>query len=69
MRTPFFTSYSTDGEWIIENHGVEPDIVVDINPFEDYLGNDAQLDKAIEVLLEELEGWERLPDVPEDPVR
>lgn len=69
VRTPFFTSYSTDGEWIIENHGVEPDIVVDINPFEDYLGNDAQLDKAIEVLLEELEGWERLPDVPEDPVR
>ena len=26
VRTPFFTSYSTDGDWIIENHGVDPDI-------------------------------------------
>ena len=69
VRTPFFTSYSTDGEWIIENHGVDPDIVVDINPFEDYLGNDAQLNKAVEVLLEELQNWEPLPGVPEAPVR
>jgi hypothetical protein len=43
MRTPFFTSYSTEGQWIIEGHGVDPDIVVDINPFEDWLGKDAQL--------------------------
>lgn len=69
VRTPFFTSYSTDGEWIIENHGVDPDIVVDINPFEDYLGNDAQLDKAVEVLLQELQDWKPLPGVPADPVR
>ncbi|HIZ85327.1 MAG TPA: PDZ domain-containing protein [Candidatus Coprenecus stercoravium] len=69
VTTPFFTSYSTDGEWIIENRGVDPDIVVDINPFEDYLGNDAQLNKAVEVLLEELENWEPLPGVPADPVR
>lgn len=69
VRTPFFTSYSTDGEWIIENHGVDPDIVVDINPFEDYLGNDAQLNKAVEVLLQELQNWKPLPGVPEAPVR
>lgn len=69
VRTPFFTSYSTDGEWIIENHGVDPDIIVDINPFEDYLGNDAQLNKAVEVLLEELKDWDPLPGVPADPVR
>ncbi len=66
VRTPFFTSYSTDGEWIIEGHGVEPDIEVDINPFEDYLGNDAQLNKAIEVLLEELKSFEPLPGTPPD---
>ena len=64
VRTPFFTSYSTEGEWIVENHGVDPDIVVDINPFEDYLGTDAQLNKAIEVLLEELKDYKPLPGVP-----
>lgn len=64
VRTPFFTNYSTDGKWIVENHGVDPDIVVDINPFEDYLGTDAQLNKAIQVLLEELKNYPDLPGVP-----
>ena len=69
MRTPFFTSYSTEGQWIIEGHGVDPDIDVDINPFEDYLGNDAQLQKAVEVLKEELKEWQPLPGTPEAPVK
>lgn len=69
VRTPFFTSYSTDGEWIIENVGVIPDIIVDLNPFDDYLGEDAQLNNAIEVLKEELKNYKPLPGVPSDPVR
>ncbi len=64
VRTPFFTSYSTDGKWIVENHGVDPDIVVDINPFEDYKGNDAQLNKAVEYLLEQLKDYKPLPGTP-----
>ena len=67
MRTPFFTSYSLDGEWIIEGHGVDPDIEVDINPFEDFKGKDAQLDKAIEVLKAELKNWKPLPPTPPAP--
>ena len=67
MRTPFFTSYSTDGQWIIEGHGVDPDIEVDINPFEDYLGKDAQLDKAIEVLKAEMKNYPALPGTPAAP--
>lgn len=69
MRTPFFTSYSTDGNWIIEGHGVDPDIDVDINPFEDYLGKDAQLEKAVEVLKEEMKNYKPLPGTPEAPVK
>lgn len=69
MRTPFFTSYSTEGQWIIEGHGVDPDIEVDINPFEDYLGTDAQLQKAVEVLKEELKNWKPLPGTPDAPVK
>ncbi|MBQ3174728.1 MAG: PD40 domain-containing protein [Bacteroidales bacterium] len=68
VRTPSFASYSTEGEWIIENHGVDPDIVVDINPFEDYKGNDAQLNKAVEYLLEQLKSYKPLPGTPADRV-
>jgi len=67
MRTPFFTSYSTEGEWIIEGHGVDPDIVVDINPFEDWLGKDAQLEKAVEYLKGELKNYKPLPGTPAAP--
>lgn len=69
MRTPFFTSYSTEGDWIIEGHGVDPDIEVDINPFQDYKGQDAQLDKAIEELKSELKNYKPLPDTPAAPVK
>ncbi|MBR5076579.1 MAG: PDZ domain-containing protein, partial [Bacteroidales bacterium] len=67
MRTPFFTSYSTEGEWIIEGHGVDPDIVVDINPFEDWNGKDAQLEKAVEYLKGELKNYKPLPGTPAAP--
>lgn len=67
LRTPFFTSYSTEGEWIIEGHGVDPDIDVDINPFDDYNGKDAQLDRAIEELKAQLKNYKPLPGVPAAP--
>ena len=69
MRTPFFTSYGLDGEWIIEGHGVDPDIEVDINPFEDYKCVDAQLNKAIEVLKSEMKDYAPLPPTPAAPVK
>jgi tricorn protease len=61
MRTPVHATFSTNGEWIIEGHGVDPDIDIDINPYEDYVGNDAQLNKGIEVLLEKLKDYKPLP--------
>ena len=69
MRTPFFTSYSKEGEWLIEGTGVSPDFEVDINPFEDYKGNDNQINKAVEYLLKEIEKYPALPAAPADPVR
>ncbi len=70
VRTPFFTSYSVDtGDWIVENIGVVPDIEVDNNPFDEYKGIDRQLEKAVEVLKQELKSYKPLPGVPKDPVR
>ena len=43
-----------DGKWLIEGHGVEPDLVVDNEPFETFKGKDAQLEAAIKFLQEKL---------------
>jgi tricorn protease len=42
--------YTEKDGWIIEGHGVEPDIVVDNLPNATFLGCDAQLDAAIQFL-------------------
>jgi tricorn protease len=46
--------YAPEGEWIIEGHGVEPDIVVDNLPHATFNGSDAQLEAAIEHLQEQI---------------
>ena len=52
---PEFGIYSLDGEWVVENYGVDPDIVVDNLPHELIAGRDPQIEKAVEVLLERIE--------------
>ncbi len=44
--------YGPEGQWLIEGHGVDPDIVVDNGPHETYGGRDAQLDAAVKHLQE-----------------
>jgi len=39
--------YGPEGQWLIEGHGVDPDILVDNLPAETFGGKDAQLDAAI----------------------
>jgi tricorn protease len=70
MNKPEFSRYSTEGKWIMEGVGVEPDIVVDNDPAKEYAGVDEQLNKAIEVILEELKTQEKtIPPVPEYPIK
>ncbi len=66
---PEFATYGASGEgWIIEGHGVDPDIVVDNDPAREFAGIDDQLNKAIEVILEELKTKEKaLPPIPDFP--
>jgi tricorn protease len=42
------------GQLLVENEGVEPDIVVENPPHATYAGQDAQLDAAIHTLVETL---------------
>ena len=65
VRVPFFTNYdAATGEWIVENQGVEPDIYIDNDPIKEYTGEDQQLNKAIEVALEQIKSRKPLPTTP-----
>ena len=42
--------YGPERKWLVEGHGVDPDIVVDNTPHETFEGKDAQLEAAINYL-------------------
>jgi tricorn protease len=72
--TPSYSPFASDGSgWIIEGEGVVPDIVVENDPYLEYNGVDSQLEKAIEVILDEMEEYEyksvEIPDFPDKSVR
>ena len=71
LMKPEFAPFGTDGKnWIIEGIGVEPDIYVDNDPAKEYAGIDEQLNKAIEVIMEELKTKEvKLPPIPPYPIK
>lgn len=54
VTVPTFGIYSTDGQWIIEGHGVEPDVEVVDDPGLMARGGDPQLEKAVELVMAEL---------------
>jgi tricorn protease len=48
VTVPTFGMYSPEGKWLVEGHGVEPDIVVEDDPSLMVGGGDPQLDRAIQ---------------------
>jgi tricorn protease len=63
---PEFAIYSKDGkQWIVEGHGVDPDIVVDNDPGKEFKGEDQQLDRAIQEMQDELKT--KRFDIPSPP--
>jgi tricorn protease len=60
--------YNEDGKWLIENHGADPDIVIDNDPASVMAGKDPQLEKAIEAVLKEIKDHPfNFPPVPAYP--
>jgi tricorn protease len=55
VTAPRAAIYGLDGEWEVENRGVAPDIDVDLDPQAFRSGHDTQLDKAIEVVMGQLQ--------------
>lgn len=68
LNKPESALYSIDGsEWIIEGYGVDPDIIVDNDPYLEFTGTDQQLIRGIEEILKELETAKKLPVPPTYP--
>ena len=67
ITRPEFARYGLDSKWVIENHGVQPDIVVENRPEAVVQGQDPQLDRAIAEVMKQIQANPRkLPPRPPD---
>lgn len=65
VTVPTFGIYDTDGKWIIEGYGVDPDVPVIDDPGLMAKGRDPQLEQAIEEVLRQLQ--RNPPQEPKKP--
>ena len=67
LTRPEFAPFDENGNWVIEGYGVDPDIVIDNDPAREFEGVDDQLNKAIEVILEQMKDYPDIPAIPAWP--
>jgi len=66
VMAPRYAIYGLKGEWEVENHGIPPDVEVDLLPKETAAGHDAQLEEGVRLVLEELKA-NPIPSIPIPP--
>jgi tricorn protease len=66
VTSPSVAFFSPKGQWDVENHGVDPDYVVEQDPKLVSEGHDPQLEKAVSLALDELKK-NPPPATPEHP--
>ncbi len=54
ISAPDYRIYNEKGEWVVENEGVTPDIIIDIDSKKYADGYDTQLMKAVEVVMKKI---------------
>ncbi|HEX4007105.1 MAG TPA: PDZ domain-containing protein [Acidobacteriaceae bacterium] len=60
-----FSLYGLNSQWIVENHGVQPDIELENTPDQLAAGHDPQLEKAVDLLMQQIrEHPKTLPPAP-----
>jgi tricorn protease len=70
VYVPISGTNDVDGKWVIEGHGVDPDIVVENDPRSVIAGRDPQLERAVEELVKKMDAEPmHLPQRPPDPVK
>jgi tricorn protease len=67
ITRPEAARYDLNSKWVVENRGVQPDIVVENRPDLVVKGQDPQLEKAIDVVMKEIQANpKKLPPRPPD---
>jgi tricorn protease len=67
---PEYATGSAEGKYVIEGHGVDPDIEVENDPASVISGRDPQLERGIAEVMKALEANpKKLPPRPPDPVK
>ena len=56
ITIPEDAPFAADGKWIVENHGVDPDVEVENYPADLMTGHDAQLETAVDMLMKQIAG-------------
>jgi tricorn protease len=70
VNVPEFGTNDVNGNWVVEGHGVDPDIVVENDPQSILAGHDLQLERAVEEVLQQMRETPRqLPARPAPPVK
>jgi tricorn protease len=70
VNVPEFAYATTEGQWAVEGHGVDPDIVVENDPKSVLEGHDPQLERGVAELLKALEKSNpKLPEHAPYPVK
>ena len=54
VTAPRVAFYNRNGQWDVENHGVPPDVDVEITPKDWMTGHDPQLERAVTLVMEAL---------------
>lgn len=67
--TPSYAPFAVDGSgWIIEGEGIAPHIDIENDPYREFMGEDEQLNKAIEVIKDKMKNYDYRPlTIPEFP--
>lgn len=68
ITIPEGAMYGLDSQWVIENHGVDPDMPVDDSPADWMQGRDVQLQAAIDYILGEMKKHPATLPLPPAPL-
>lgn len=66
LNKPEHANFGANGQWVLENTGVHPDIDIENDPYLEYCGKDEQLEKAIAVVIDEIKTNTK-PQIPTLP--
>lgn len=64
VTAPRYAIYGLNGEWEVEGHGIAPDVEVEELPKDVAAGHDAQLERAVAIVMEQLKAH----PVPTPPI-